>query len=93
MPATVYLIHFDSPYYHARHYIGYTTDLARRLDDHRSGNGARLIEVITNAGITWRLARTWPDAGRDFERHLKRTYKNAPKLCPLCRAGEGSHAT
>lgn len=31
----VYLIHFDQPYQHTRHYIGSTTDLERRLKEHR----------------------------------------------------------
>jgi len=81
--STVYLIHFDCPYKHARHYLGYTGDLEARLKAHASGNGSRLMEVITEAGITWRLARTWA-GGRDIERRLKRQ-KNSPRLCPICR--------
>ncbi len=55
---TVYLIHFDKPYRHARHYLGYTDDLDARLAAHANSNGARLMEVIVEAGITWQLART-----------------------------------
>jgi predicted GIY-YIG superfamily endonuclease len=33
---TVYLIHFDRPYHHARHYIGYTDDVDARLAGHLS---------------------------------------------------------
>lgn len=90
----VYLLHFDQPYKHARHYLGSADDLDARLARHASGNGARLIEVISQAGITWRLARTWP-GGRDLERQLKRR-KNTPTLCPLCspkalqRAAQGT---
>lgn len=50
---TIYLIHFEKPYKHARHYLGYTNDLEKRLARHRNGNGARLIDVINNAGIKW----------------------------------------
>src|SRR5262249_60539998 len=57
--STVYLIHFNQKYHHAGHYIGLTDDLDARLECHTSGNGARLMEVITSAGITWQLARTW----------------------------------
>ena len=81
---TVYLIHLDTPYKHARHYTGWTTDLAARLHAHRNGRGARLMEVITAAGITWRLARTWP-GGRDRERAIKDRHE-APRLCPECTA-------
>src|SRR5262245_27533792 len=55
----VYLIHFNKAYRHARHYIGFTTNLDKRITDHLCGMGARLMEVITNAGIEWRVARTW----------------------------------
>jgi predicted GIY-YIG superfamily endonuclease len=79
---TVYLIHFDEPYRHARHYTGWTRNLDARLEAHREGYGARLMEVIRDAGITWRLARTWPGT-RDRERAIKARH-NAPRLCPQC---------
>lgn len=80
---TIYLIHFETRLKHARHYLGYSDDLGRRMAQHRSGNGARLMEVITAAGIAWKVVRTWA-GDRTFERHLKRR-KNVPKrLCPVC---------
>ena len=82
---TVYLIHFDRSYKHSRHYLGYAEDLAARVERHRAGAGARLMEVISAAGITWRVARTWP-GDRGLERKLKRR-KDAPHICPIC-AGE-----
>ena len=81
-PGTVYLIHLDVPYKHARHYTGWTLDLDARLQAHRDGRGARLMEVITAAAITWQLARTWP-GGRDRERAIKNRHE-APRLCPIC---------
>jgi predicted GIY-YIG superfamily endonuclease len=80
---TIYLLHFDRPYRHARHYIGYTDDLDSRIATHRAGNGARLIAVISAAGIGFTVARTWT-GDRNFERRLKRR-KDAPRLCPICR--------
>lgn len=79
---TVYLIHFDTPYKYARHYLGSAQDLDARLAQHRAGTGARLMQVITQAGIGWRVARTW-EGGRGTEWALKR-YKNSPRLCPIC---------
>jgi predicted GIY-YIG superfamily endonuclease len=79
---TVYLIHLDKPYKHARHHLGWTTDLNSRLDAHREGRGARLMEVVKAAGITWQLARTWPGS-RDRERAIKNRHE-APRLCPDC---------
>ncbi len=81
---TVYLLHLDTPYKHARHYTGWTTDLDARLQAHRNGHGARLMEVVKAAGITWRLVRTWP-GGRDRERAIKDRHE-APRLCPACSA-------
>jgi predicted GIY-YIG superfamily endonuclease len=79
---TVYLLHFDQPYRHARHYIGWTSDLGGRLADHDRGRGARLLAVIREAGITWRLARTWA-GDRRRERQIK-NQGGASRCCPLC---------
>jgi predicted GIY-YIG superfamily endonuclease len=80
----VYLIHFERRFKHAGHYLGWADDLDQRLAQHRSGNGARLMEVISHAGIAWKVVRTWR-GDRTFERLLKRR-KNAPRrLCPVCR--------
>lgn len=83
---TIYLLHFDRPYKHARHYIGYTDNLAERIKRHLSGNGARLIEVITQAGIGFKLARVWR-GDRTFERILHNR-KKSQKLCPICQLYE-----
>jgi predicted GIY-YIG superfamily endonuclease len=80
----VYLIHFQCRYRHAGHYLGFATDLEQRLVKHRGGNGARLMEVIGQAGITWKLVRVWT-GDRNLERRLK-SRKNTPRqLCPVCR--------
>jgi hypothetical protein len=80
-PGTVYLLHLDPAYRHARHYV-WTRDLAARLEAHRAGQGARLMEVVKKAGGSFRLARTWT-GGRDRERAIKNRHE-APKLCPVC---------
>jgi predicted GIY-YIG superfamily endonuclease len=83
----VYLIHFDQPYYHARHYLGTTNDLEHRLQQHAKGRrygGARLMEVIIQAGISWRVACTWA-GGRELEQQLK-AWNNGSRLCPICKA-------
>jgi predicted GIY-YIG superfamily endonuclease len=80
---TVYLLHFDQPYRHARHYLGWTKHLNARLAQHAAGHGARLLQVVAAAGIGWTLARTWPDVPRNRERQLKRM-GGAARRCPLC---------
>lgn len=83
---TVYLLHFIkpiSPDHTAQHYMGYTDDLLRRIEEHRAGRGSRLCEVAQERGIGFVLARTWP-GDRRRERQLKRR-KAGPRLCPLCK--------
>jgi predicted GIY-YIG superfamily endonuclease len=79
----VYLLHFDRPYRHAKHYLGYTKDLAQRMSQHACGRGARLVEVITAAGIGFRLVRVWSDGTRKTERQVKRQ-KQSVRFCPVC---------
>jgi putative endonuclease len=86
---TVYLLHFSQPIGdlsnprgQAQHYLDYTDNLAERLERHRAGNGARIMEVVEERGIGWELVRTW-EGGRDVEWKLKRRH-NSRKLCPIC---------
>ncbi len=85
----VYLLHFDQPYRHAKHYTGFTHDLDIRLAQHIVGYGARLLQVIQTHGIGWQLARTWPGT-RDTERALKRQ-GGASRRCPLCGVRPRNH--
>jgi hypothetical protein len=82
----IYLLHFSRPYKHARHYTGWTEgsqSLSERFARHDRGDGARLLEIVHAAGITWQLARTWTGP-RTRERQLKRQ-GGASRRCPLCR--------
>jgi len=91
----VYLLHFDQTYEPypgaprrdcAQHYtgrvIGGPRALARRLAQHGTMHGARLMLAVRGAGITWQLARTW-SGGADRERQLKRQ-GGASRRCPMC---------
>ena len=91
----VYLLHFDQLYVPypgapayacAGHYTGLVRGgpraLKRRLAQHGTEHGARLMLAVARAGISWRLARTCPgDAAR--ERQLK-VQGGAARRCPLC---------
>lgn len=83
----VYLIHFDRKLSkHAQHYIGYVcsiSNLSRRLEHHRTGNGARILNECNERAINYEIVRVWESATKSFERELKNT-KNSPKLCPIC---------
>lgn len=79
----VYLLHFDSPLHHARHYLGGTKDLEQRLAAHRAGtSGVKIMDAAHRAGITFTLARVW-DGGFQLERQFKRRKANS-RLCPIC---------
>lgn len=84
----VYLLHFSQPYHHARHYLGSTCDLDHRLHLHKSGQGARLMEVVAAAGIDFDVCRLWRfdsiAEARAFEKKLKR-WQCGPRLCPVCQ--------
>jgi len=83
---TVYLLHFDQPFGHARHYMGWASDgnLERRLAHHASGTGANLLRHVGKAGIGWELVRTWA-GDRSLERRMKA--RGHARACPVCRPG------
>jgi hypothetical protein len=58
--------------------------LDQRLAQHQRGTGARLVEVITQAGIGLRVARLWPGASKAQERSLKNS-GGASRYCPICK--------
>lgn len=88
---TVYLLHFDERYKHAGHYLGFADEkrsLHCRLHEHATGYGARLTQVVREAGIGWQLARTWR-GDRKLERRLK-NMGGAARICPICKAQKAS---
>ncbi len=98
MGGVAYLLHFDKPVNAgrtARHYLGYAESdgsLAARLDQHRRGQGVRIVAALMSREGDFEVARTWPDADRSTERRLK-NYKNAPgRLCPVCRQADNGGA-
>jgi hypothetical protein len=60
----------------------WTADLLDRLDTHASGHGARLLEVITQAGIGFTLIRVC-EGTRTTERAIKNA-GGAVRYCPAC---------
>lgn len=80
-----YLLHFDKPYRHAQHYLGWTINLEKRLDEHLNGTGGRLLQVIGDEGIGFELVRTWPNMKLSDEKRLKNQHNR--KLCPKCSGG------
>lgn len=80
---TIYLIHFERPYKHARHYLGWAKNLDARLKHHRNGTGGRLMKVIKDEGIRWSVVKVWSG-----DRHEERRMKNrggSARHCPVCK--------
>lgn len=80
---TIYLLHFDRPLAHARHYIGWTEDLERRLEKHARDGGAAIVRAAINEGIGIVLAATFVGTKRDEGRLKDRG--GARRICPVCR--------
>jgi hypothetical protein len=89
----IYLIHFDRPFKHAKHYLGFCEEggLEQRIDKHRRGAGAKLLRAVAQAGIGFRVVRTWAQGTRDEERKLKNR-GGAARICPCCNPKLESHA-
>ena len=89
----VYIIHFLEKLFHAQHYVGHinetetvkapTTAFKRRMKEHRSGNGARILDVCNEKGINYIIARIMPGNKRE-ERRIKDT-NNTKRYCPICQ--------
>ena len=82
-PTYLYLIHFDTPLHHARHYLGATYNLKRRLRRHATNQGSRLVAAVNAANISWQLVKVW--YGSFTLESITKTQKNGPQFCPICR--------
>ena len=80
---TIYLLHFEQPYRHAQHYLGWASDVQERLASHIEGKGNPLVAAAVASGSEVRVVRTWTGT-RTLERKLKKQ-KNACWLCPICK--------
>jgi hypothetical protein len=89
---TVYVLHFEPSYKHARHYIGWNEgdDVTARIAVHLRGHGSPLIRAAVAVGVEVQLAATYPGT-RYLERRLKRWHKTG-QFCAICRQRRGGRA-
>lgn len=88
-PGWVYILHFDEPIEHARHYIGSSNQLTQRLYAHAVGRGATLTQVAFFRGIGFRIGYVG-QARRLSPRSLERRAKHwhgAYQFCAICCEG------
>ncbi len=81
---TIYLIHFERPFKHAQHYMGFSQNLPQRLNQHKKGCGSKLMRAVSAAGIRWAVVEKWT-GDRHFERKLK-NHRNHGGKCWICKA-------
>jgi len=79
----VYVLHFNPPYRHAKHYIGYTKIGLRRIERHMAGNGSPLVRAAIQFGCEVKVAHYFRKGTRDLERKLKNR-KDTPRWCCEC---------
>lgn len=82
----VYILHFDKPLKHAKHYVGFAVNVNKRVEKHRKGTGARLTQVLKQVGIGFVVAAVLPGE-RDLERKIK-NQKHTDRFCPICAANK-----
>lgn len=80
----VYLIHFNEPLAHSNHYIGYTNNLEKRMDRHARDDGAKILKILKEKGIGWKVVKVWVGGDRKLEKRLKNR-GGASRICPICR--------
>jgi len=94
--AGVYVLHLSEPLAHARGYVGWAADIARRVAEHldvgdcrRAGfhlarhRGSPLICAAIRAGRSVQVVQVYPDGDRGLERRLHN--RRHPRICPICR--------
>jgi predicted GIY-YIG superfamily endonuclease len=84
----LYLLKFEPAFQHAQYYLGYCKDgtFSRRLNQHLSGRGAKIVRAAIEAGHNISVAFTCPgDAKR--EARLKKWNNNGRVLKHLIKKG------
>lgn len=89
----LYLLHFDPPYLHAGHYLGFSGEISARLEQHAScgAKASPLVRAALDAGAAVSLVRVWLGGSRVLERRLKRG-GGLSRHCPICRARGRYHS-
>lgn len=82
----VYLLHFDKPYKHAKHYLGFSVKHPEkdRIPLHSKGQSrVKLMTVLFNQGIGFQVAKIWKNKERGDERKMKSG--GHARRCPICK--------
>jgi hypothetical protein len=79
----LYVAHFDPPYRHAGHYLGWTEDPAGRWGTHLNGHGSPLVRAAVGAGcrITFHVI----GRGTRYDERRLHNEHHTERHCPTCR--------
>jgi len=82
----IYILHFHQKHFHAQHYAGCTAALAKRLDTHANSQGANLLRVINDQGLTWELGGLYSCSHAEMRRQERglKNMKSAERFCQIC---------
>lgn len=85
----LYLLHFDPPYRHARHYLGYAIGTGRGRDyakaqarGHAIG-AHELVQAAQADQVSIHVADVLVGAGRATQRAMRSSH-NLARHCPIC---------
>jgi hypothetical protein len=82
----IYVVHFERPYQHAQHYVGWTSNLRQRFYRHTSDapvrRGSALMRAVVGAGIAFKVVATWRGT-REEERRVHNEH-HVHRHCPVC---------
>lgn len=85
----VYVIHFDKPYKHAKHYTGIAKNVEARMKEHKGSYGSKLMAVLKkyNIGFKYNIIAEYPtySEAKAEEKRLKTKVKQPKKYCPICK--------
>lgn len=90
MTGYIYVLHFETPLSHARHYVGCTTKIEKRLSAHAVGAGSRLTRELRRQGIAWHLASLFC-CSRQQMRRIERKIKNCHGGGRYCETCQGNY--
>jgi hypothetical protein len=85
----LFLLHFATPYHHARHYLGYAVGTgrgaayAKAIAAGRALGPHELVMAAQACGVELVVADVLVGEGRDTQRALRRSH-NLARHCPIC---------
>lgn len=92
----LFLLHFATPYHHARHYLGYAVGTgrgaayAKAIASNVALGPHELVMAAQACGVELEVADVWVGEGRELQRRMRASH-NLARHCPIClRAAEAA---